>query len=387
MQYFVVQQRIPKGTTMNFDISVLKNDEKAIFGLRSIYRRYGYSQYKMSKFEEYDLYVRNKDFLVSDNIITFTDTTGKLLALKPDVTLSIIKNGKDVPGVIEKVYYNENVYRISKGSHQFKEIMQVGLECIGDIDSYCVYEVLTLAAESLASISENCVLDISHLGILSDVLASLGVSHEAEKKIVKCIGEKSLHEIASICKNEGADEAGVKKLLGIVGTYGSITDVLPKLTALLGDNENMKELESIANALCKTPFANKFRIDFSVIGDMNYYNGIVFKGFVDGIPGGILSGGRYDRLMSKMGRKSGAIGFAVYLDMLERLSDDMSEYDVDAVVLYDDSTDMAALCDALKLFGANGQSVMAQKAVPDNIKYRQLLKIKERGVEILENNA
>ena len=65
----------------------------------------------------------------------------------------------------------------------------------------------------------------------------------------------------------------------------------------------------------------------------------------------------------------------------------MNEYDVDALVLYDDTTDMTALCDALKLFSANGQSVMAQKAVPENIKYRQLLKIKERGVEILENNA
>ncbi|MBR5309114.1 MAG: ATP phosphoribosyltransferase regulatory subunit [Clostridia bacterium] len=372
---------------MNIDYSVLKNDEKAIFGLRSIYRRYGYSQYKMSKFEEYDLYVRNKDFLVSDNIITFTDTNGKLLALKPDVTLSIIKNGKDIPGVIEKVYYNENVYRVSKGSHQFKEIMQVGLECIGDIDSYCVYEVLTLAAESLASISDSCVIDISHLGILSDILASLGVSHEAEKKIVKCIGEKSLHDISAICKSEGANEDSVKKLLEVVGTYGSISECLPKLSAILGENENMKELSDIATALSKTQFADKFRIDFSVIGDMSYYNGIVFKGFVDGIPNGILSGGRYDRLMSKMGRKSGAIGFAVYLDMLERLSDDMSEYDVDALVLYDDTTDMNALCDALKLFSANGQSVLAQKAIPENIKYRQLLKIKERGVEILENNA
>ena len=378
---------ILKGNNMSIDLSVLKNDEKAIFGLRSIYRRYGYSQYKMSKFEEYDLYVRNKDFLVSDNIITFTDTTGKLLALKPDVTLSIIKNGKDVPGVIEKVYYNENVYRVSKGSHQFKEIMQVGLECIGDIDDYCIYEVLTLAAESLASISEKCVIDISHLGILSDILASLGVSHEAEKKIVKCIGEKSVHEIATICKNEGAKEESVKLLLDVVGTYGSISACLPKLSALLGDNANMKELENIANALSKTAFADKFRLDFSVIGDMNYYNGIVFKGFVDGIPNGILSGGRYDRLMQKMGRKSGAIGFAVYLDMLERLSDNMNEYDVDALVLYDETTDMDALCDALKLFSANGQSVLAQKAVPENIKYRQLLKIKERGVEILENNA
>jgi len=88
---------------MELNRSVLKNEEKAIFDLRALYSLYGYSQYKMSKFEAYDLYVRNKDYLVSDNIITFTDTDGKLLALKPDVTLSIIKNGKDVPGTVQKV--------------------------------------------------------------------------------------------------------------------------------------------------------------------------------------------------------------------------------------------------------------------------------------------
>ena len=66
--------------------------EKVMFGLRSLYRSYGYTQYKMSKFEEYDLYAKNKDFLISDGVITFTDTNGKLMALKPDVTLSIIKN-------------------------------------------------------------------------------------------------------------------------------------------------------------------------------------------------------------------------------------------------------------------------------------------------------
>ena len=114
--------------------NILKNDEKAIYNLRSLYRRFGYSRFKMSKFEEYDLYVRNKDFLVSDNIITFTDTTGKLMALKPDVTLSIIKNSDDDKNSLKKVYYNENVYRVSKGSYSFKEIMQVGLECIGDTD-------------------------------------------------------------------------------------------------------------------------------------------------------------------------------------------------------------------------------------------------------------
>ena len=73
------------------DERLLKNEEKAIFSLRSLYKKYGYMPFKMSKFEEYDLYVRNKDFLVSDRIITFNDTNGKLLALKPDVTLSVSK--------------------------------------------------------------------------------------------------------------------------------------------------------------------------------------------------------------------------------------------------------------------------------------------------------
>ena len=86
-----------------FNDKILKNNERAIFTLREIYKHYGYLPFKMSKFEEYDLYVRNKDFLIGDSVITFNDTNGKLLALKPDVTLSIIKNSTDSIGIKHKV--------------------------------------------------------------------------------------------------------------------------------------------------------------------------------------------------------------------------------------------------------------------------------------------
>ena len=125
----------------------LKPEERVLYALRGLYQRYGYSQFKMSKFEEYDLYAGNKDFLVSDGVITFTDTDGRLMALKPDVTLSIIKNTRQMPGSVQKLYYNENVYRISGSTRCFKEIMQTGLECIGDVDLYSLCEVITLAAE------------------------------------------------------------------------------------------------------------------------------------------------------------------------------------------------------------------------------------------------
>ena len=74
---------------MTFNNDVIKNDEKAIFALRSLYQKYGYKQYKMSKFEEYDLYAKNKDFLVSDSVITFTDFGGKLMALTGQLTAEL----------------------------------------------------------------------------------------------------------------------------------------------------------------------------------------------------------------------------------------------------------------------------------------------------------
>ena len=80
---------------MNSDALIFKTEERVQINLRTLYSSYGYSQYKMSKFEEYDLYVKNKDFLVAGDMITFTDASGKLMALKPDVTMSIIKNSTE----------------------------------------------------------------------------------------------------------------------------------------------------------------------------------------------------------------------------------------------------------------------------------------------------
>ena len=366
--------------------NVLKKDEKAIFELRSLYEKYGYIQYKMSKFEEYDLYVKNKDFLVSDSIITFNDTNGKLLALKPDVTLSIIKNTQDTDGCVQKVYYNENVYRVSKGTHTFKEIMQTGLECIGDIDSYNICEVVSLAAKSLNAISDSFVLDVSHMGIVSAILDEMSLPVDANTEILKCIGEKNTHDIRKICSQYNVC---CDNLVELVSTYGNMSQVIAKLKEFKVNDafENaLTELEKINDFVTHEGYEKQTNLDFSIVNDMNYYSGIVFRGFIEGIPVGILSGGQYDKLMAKMGKKTGAIGFAVYLDMLERLNINTKKYDVDTVLLYDMDADEVDIANLIKMFTDNGNSVLAEKSVPKKLKYRQLIRLKDRGFEILENN-
>lgn len=364
--------------------------EKVIFALRSLYNRYGYSQYKMSKFEEYDLYARNKDFLISDRVITFTDLSGKLMALKPDVTLSIVKNSKDISKTVQKLYYNENVYRVAKGAHGFKEIMQVGLECLGDIDDYCICEVLTLAAESLACISDRCVLDISHLGLLSGLIDSISVPNDQKATLLKAIGEKNLHELAAICRDCGICEEHIAVLQQLVSTSGAPDAVLPKVKALLDGITDLQPLEQLirmVSALKGSDLSAMLRFDFSVVDDIHYYNGIVFKGFIDGIPNSVLSGGQYDKLMQKMHRNSGAIGFAVYMDMLDRLNSQEKEYDVDILLLHGKDTNLASIRAKAKALMETGCSVMVQQHLPENIRYRQLIQLNGSEVEILENNA
>ena len=305
---------------MNIDALSLSVQERVTFSLRELYRSYGYAQYKMSKFEEYDLYAQNKDFLISDRVITFTDTNGKLMALKPDVTLSIIKNMKDQDSGTQKLFYNENVYRISKNNNAYKELMQIGLECMGDIGAEDIRQVITLAAKSLLCISDESVLVLANLDLLTGLLAPLALSGSETAKILQCVAEKNAAALKQLALPSNV-EAVLNKLIAASGAAQQVLPQLMQEMAGLCDISALEELAQIVSSVEDETVRNLLQVDFSVVGDIHYYNGIVFKGFVGGVPTAVLSGGQYDKLMKKMKRSSRAVGFAVYLDMLDMAVD------------------------------------------------------------------
>lgn len=360
------------------DNNILRNEEKAIFALRKLYGKYGYKPFKMSKFEEYEFYIQNKDFLVSDRIIAFNDTSGKLLALKPDVTLSIIKNGEDVEGFKQKVCYNENVYRVSENTHQFKEIMQTGVECIGNISLYDIYEMIVMAAESLALISEDFVLEVSHLGLLSSLLDNICKNTGFKNEAIKYISDKNSHDLARICDENGVLENDKKILEYFVSIYGERNTVLQKLDELNNviDSKSINILKTLSNMLDNISFSGKIKFDFSAVSDMNYYNGIVFKGYINGLSQSVLSGGQYDNLLYKMGRKAGAIGFAIYLDLLEDLPSEKEKFDIDVLLLCDDNIDSKLLADTVNKIVLSGKTVSVQNADISKIRYKELVDIR-----------
>ena len=362
--------------------------ERITFSLRGLYNCWGYRQYKMSKFEEYDLYAKNKDFLIADGVITFTDTNGKLMALKPDVTLSIVKNSADMPETVQKLYYNESIYRVAKGSGAFRETPQMGLECLGKIDNYCISEVLLLAAKTLGCISGDSVLVVSHLGLLDALLD--GIQLPTKDAILKAIGEKNLHELTAICRESGVEEEKITLLQKVLQISGTPQQIVSKLQMLLVTEEQKQallQLQKVLEALYGTDAEPMLRLDFSVVDDVHYYNGIVFKGFVRGIPNSVLSGGQYDKLMRKMHRSSGAIGFAVYMDTLERLEEAQKGVDADVLLLYGEDADPAVIRTKMQEWTQQGISVMAQPKKPENLRFGKVCRLQGNEVFALENNA
>jgi ATP phosphoribosyltransferase regulatory subunit len=256
--------------------------------------------------------------------------------------------------------------------------MQTGLECIGNLSTLDVAEVVLLAAQSLAKLGGNFVLDISHMGLVGGIIRASGLSQEGTERAMQCLHQKNSHELRRLCQEENCD---AQSLLALVQADGAPWIVIEQLWRILDDEqlrESLAQLQAICNVLEDFGFGANIRVDFSVGSDMKYYSGVVFKGYLEGIPASVLSGGQYDKLPRKMGRKARAIGFAVYLGLLENRSHREDAFDVDTLILHDGTADPLELMAVSREAAALG-SVLVTRELPQGRNWKVLRKF-EKGV-------
>lgn len=354
-----------------------QNEEEAAAALCDLYRSCGYAPYKMRRFEEYDFYAENKDFLLSENLLTFTDRSGKLMALKPDVTLSVVRGVRR--GEKKKVCYSEKVYRPGRGGGSFIEITQVGVENVGAIDVCQKCEVLALAAKSLCRIAGSFRLCVFDTFLFTFFAARATNDAEVKRKLGALFSKKNRGEIEALASAAASKKSAdaLKKLAVLSALDGAPETVFPALRALTKDREFLlavDELEAVTNAVGE----KNLRIDPSVIADTRYYGGIVFCGYVPGAPDAALSGGQYDPLMKKMGKEQSALGFAVYLDKLPPLLP--PKYDADLLVLYDGGTDPRRVLETVFSTAEKGKTAYTARSAPAGFTSGKTLDLRtERG--------
>ena len=313
---------------MELDLNILMPQERVSLQLRLLYEQAGFRKYHMGRFEEYGLYQENRRFLSSEQVITFTDLDGRLLALKPDVTLSIAKNAQVEPGGCGRYYYMENVYRPSQESHTFREISQMGLECIGAVDDGATAQAVSLALRSLALTERDFVLEISHMGFVTGLFDAVGAGEAVRPKLLTCIRYMNRHELQMAAAAAGLSRQGTDALCRLGELAGPWEQVLTAaeplaLNAAMGDA--LTELRTLCEALDRTDGTANVKLDLSLVNDLEYYNGLVLQGYLAGLPRAVLRGGQYDPLAEQFRPGARAIGFALYLDELDRLADAPAE--------------------------------------------------------------
>lgn len=349
----------------------MPTEDRLVFELSKLYEQYGYRKFCMAKFEEYSFYSDNRDFLSGEGVIAFNNSDGRLMALKPDITLSIVKNARIDKNTCTKAYYNENVYRISQETNDYKEIKQSGVELMGNIDDYSTGEIVTLALKSLEKIDGDCVLCLSHMAFISAVLEEMKLPASAKEQIIFCQRNKNAHDLKAVCEQYGIEEKYVEYFTALTALNGEFDEVLQGLRFISMNDATDKacdELEAVYKTLCAVSFGNKVQLDLSVVNPSSYYNGIIFSGYVKASPTPVLAGGRYDNLASKIRKGIGALGFAVYLDNLNLHYPTQSDTDCDILILNKSETSDITLIKAVEEYISQGYSVRVEKEIPDNFK-------------------
>ena len=343
-------------------IKNMSKKDLVLLNIRKMYDSYGYKKISLPSFEEYDLYNENKDF-IDRNVLTVMSPNGKLLALRPDITLSVAKKvSKDQSLKYSKIYYQENTYNLTKYVG-YEEDEQLGIELIGKESTFLDFEIINLAVKSLDIINKKSMIVLSHAGFISSIFENFDLEYEIKEEILDCINRKNSHDIQKILKRNEHISENVKKLIykipELLGNLENIEKELLKYEINVNTKKILSELKQLNSLLMKFYKKSKIIFDFSVVKNLNYYNGIILQGYIEGFPNVILTGGRYDKLFEKFGVDTGAVGFAILTDGLKGYYKDTDKKDFEVLIAYDNS-DFEKLVEIVNDFQKKGLRVRTE---------------------------
>ena len=343
-------------------IKNMSKKDLVLLNIRKMYDSYGYKKISLPSFEEYDLYNENKDF-IDRNVLTVMSPNGKLLALRPDITLSVAKKvSKDQSLKYSKIYYQENTYNLTKYVG-YEEDEQLGIELIGKESTFLDFEIINLAVKSLDIINKKSMIVLSHAGFISSIFENFDLEYEIKEQILDCINRKNSHDIQKILKRNEHISENVKKLIykipELSGNLENIEKELLKYKINGNTKKILSELKQLNSLLMKFYKKSKIIFDFSVVKNLNYYNGIILQGYIEDFPNVILTGGRYDKLFEKFGVDTGAVGFAILTDGLKGYYKDTDKKDFEVLIAYDNS-DFEKLVEIVNDFQKKGLRVRTE---------------------------
>ncbi len=369
----------------NYDLITPEGTKDLLFGeciirrnteetLLSLFKSRGYSEMITPGLEFYDVFNLNSRYFPQENLYKLSDSKGRLLVMRPDSTMPIarvIATRLKEATLPLKLCYNQTVYRTEPAlKGRSDEIVQAGIELVGSQLKIADLEVISTAAASLSSFGMKYSLELGHIGIFKELVGRLDADSHTKEKIRKLIETKNFPALNDLLDTFGNTSvtAALKKLPALFGGE----EVFEKAEQLMPDEtikkllDELRDIYNDAAELCGND--GEITVDLGLVNKTDYYTGLIIKGYLQGHGDAVVSGGRYDKLISEFGYDVPAVGFAVNVNAVAKVIEKNGVLPgiphADVVVFAEPGCEVAAIKAAQEL---REQGLIVENALFDDI--------------------
>ena len=292
----------------------LRQTENAI---RTALEVCGYSEVITPAVEYFDVFAQANPELDQENMLKIIDRSGRICVARPDNTTPIARIAAtrlDDAALPVRLYYSQKVFRSVMAGHGHKgEFLQVGAELIGADGLEADKDILSAAFGALTGTgADNFRIELGHAEIYKALIEELGVDDQTAESVRRLIENKSFAALGDALAPYG-DRPAAKALRAMPQLFGGM-EVLDEVEALTGNVRVLgavSYLRRLYKALDEAGYGSRIMIDLGLVHEMDYYTGVMFRGYIGGAGAAILSGGRYNALCAKFGKDMPAGGFGI----------------------------------------------------------------------------
>lgn len=318
--------------------------------IEDVLDKWGYDEIITPTIEFYDTINSGFEALREEELYKFFDNKGKIMALRPDMTIPIARvvasKFKEVKQSL-RFRYCANVFRVHESLGGKKnEYTDCGVEFIGEKDENSDLEILVTALDVLKVLEKyKYKLEVGNIKFFNSAVEELNLDYDEKMKLSQLIDRKSLQELEEYLESLNLEEKYKTLFLKLPWLFGG-KEILKEGRKYCFNNEmseSIDYLENISKELDQLGYGDLAYYDLGMVPTVNYYTGITFRGYVEGVGTTVLSGGRYDKLLSTFGEDRPAVGFSINLDsVLDIIKDEKIQKRETYTVYYNKANEVKA---------------------------------------------